>query len=148
MNKAHKKYIREQTILRDKQQLTIDNLEPIKSSLAPRLNLNIEQLVICPFCLYQAKLQKFLFSVKKGFHRSLGLCPECKQKARFETLLAIPNFSPKEFAEWIFDYGKEFWGKCIFEKFKNRLFLDKDYAKIFWEEYKRLKGDYYEEEYK
>ena len=92
------------------------------------------------------KLQRFLYSVKKGFHKSLGKCPECKQLATFETLLTIPNFSPQQFAEWIFDYGKEFWKKCIFEKFRNRLYLDKDYAKIFWERYKELKGEYYEED--
>jgi len=141
LQREHRKYIREEEILRDKQQLTIDTLKPMNNLLKPRLNLNVEQLVICPFCLYQAKLRYFLLSVKKGFHKSLGICPECEQRALFETLLTIPNFSPKQFAEWVYNYGREFWKKCIFKKFRNRLYLDKEYAQIFWFEYKRLKGE-------
>ena len=145
MSKAHQKYVREQNILTDKQQLTIDNLKPMDNYLKPRLNLNYKQTVICPFCLCKGKLGSFLYSVKHGFHRSLGKCPECKQRTRFETLLLIPNMTSKEFARFIFDYGKEFWSKCIFEQFRNRLYLNKDFAKMFLEEYKRLEGDYYED---
>lgn len=145
MSRETRKYNREQNILYDKQQLTIDNLKPIDNYLKPRLSLNCEQIVMCPFCLHKSKLLNFLFSIKKGFHKGLGKCPECKQKARFETLLTIPNFTAKEFADFIFDYGKYFWAKCRFEKFRNRLYGDKGYAKLFWEEYKRLKGEYYEE---
>jgi len=142
LSKAHRKYLREQNILYDKQQLTINTLKPIKNSLRPRLSLNIEQTVICPFCLHKGKLLKFLVSVKRGFHRRLGECPECKHKAWFETLLTIPNFTAKQFAEWVFDYGREFWSKCSFEKFRNRLYYDKDYTRIFWGRYRELKGEY------
>lgn len=142
MSREHRKYLREQNILYDKQQITIDNLEPIKNSLKPKLSLNCEQTVICPFCLHKGKLLNFLVSVKRGFHKRLGECSECKRKATFETLLTIPNFTAKQFAEWIFDYGKEFWAKCSFEKFRNRLYKNKDYAKIFWNRYHELKGEY------
>jgi len=142
MSREQRKYIREQEILRDKEQLNIDTLTPMKNFLKPRLNLNGEQNVICPFCLYRDKLIKFRFTVKSGYHRSLGKCPECKQHSQLRTLISIPNMNPKQFASWVFEYGAEYWKKCIFDTFKIRLYCDRDFCTRFWEEYKKLKGDY------
>jgi len=145
MSREQKKYKREQIILGDKQQTTIDTLKPMDNFVQPKLNLNGEQFVICPFCLFRDKLIKFRFTVKSGYHKSLGLCPYCKQKSQLRTLVNIPNMTPKQFAEWVFEYSTEYWKKCKFNIFKIRLYRDKVFCTKFWDEYKKLKGERYEE---
>ena len=99
----------------------------------------------CPFCLYQGKINKFLISTKKGFHKGLGQCPECKNKMRFRTLTA--DWTPEDFAEWCYGYSADgYWQKVPFSKFSDRLYKI-GWSKRFWERYKQLKGEGGQESY-
>jgi len=99
----------------------------------------------CPFCLYQAKIEHFLISTKKGFHKGLGQCPDCQNKMRFRTLTA--EWTPEDFAEWCYGYSADgYWQKVPFSKFSDRLYKI-GWSKRFWDKYKQLKGEDKSEDY-
>jgi hypothetical protein len=143
MSKEHRKYVREQKIISDKQQLRLDTLKFMQSPLASeQLELKLSQIVICPFCLYRSTLEKFLFSCGKGFHKGLGFCINCGQKSTFRTLLKMPTWTPQEYAKFVFGYVQNgFWDKCKYGEWSTRMNLDRDISNAFWNEYKKLKGE-------
>ena len=99
----------------------------------------ITEPVSCPFCLHIGKIGEFLISTKKGYHKSLGLCPECKNKMQLRSLTA--EWTPEQYAEWCFSYSLSgFWQKVPFKKWSDRLYkIGWSYA--FWNKYKQLKGE-------
>ncbi len=141
-----KKYNREQQALRDKQQLQIDTLKPMSNPLAEKQVDLKQQTAICPFCLFTNDLSKFLYSCGSGFHKRLGVCPECKHKSELRTLVTIPTMTPQEYAQFVFDYRLSgFWEKCNFKVWRERLDSEPEQARKFWNRYYDLRGDYTEE---
>lgn len=122
MTNEHKKYLREQKIITDKQQIRLDTLDFMKNPLATeQTELKLNQIVICPFCLYMSTLKKFVFSCGKGFHKSLGFCVDCGNKMTFRTLLKMPTWTPQEYAKFVFDYVQNgFWDKCKYNVWSTR----------------------------
>ncbi|GAG75020.1 unnamed protein product, partial [marine sediment metagenome] len=100
--------------------------------------VQFDDVVFCPFCLHKDKLTKFRKRVRKGYHKSLGKCPECKQGMQLVSLTTPMN--PTQFAEWVYDYPYNyFWRKCSFKKFNSRLH-SLGWSYQFWGMYKKLKG--------
>jgi len=126
----------------DDKQMVLSATSPKGAEKRERMKTEVELAhtgtYSCPFCLHQDKMGKFLQSTKKGFHKSLGKCPECGQVMMLKTLTT--KMSPEEFAEWCYEYsGSGYWKKVIFSKFRDRLFK-LGIAKRFWARYKVLKA--------
>jgi len=99
----------------------------------------ITEPVSCPFCLHIGKIGEFLISTKKGFHRGLGKCPECKNQMQLRSLTA--EWTPEQYAEWCYSYSLSgFWQKVPFKKWSQRL-RDIGWSYAFWAKYKQLKGE-------
>lgn len=105
-------------------------------------------IALCPFCLTSNELGKY--RLEKGFH----VCPKCSSRMILKTLLELNNL--EKFVEFVFNYRfSGFWDKiCLdieqitkdtrFNEWNSRLYslgLSFD----FWERYKALKGDNYNE---
>lgn len=152
MNK-HKRYLMQEQLKYDKQQMIFTDSHVwneksfIKENDSPlaikQLDLR-NRLVFCPFCLSKGMLHKFVIGTKKGFSKRYAICPECLQGMFLETLLNMLKWTPKEYAEFVFNYHAKFWNKCNFKIWKKRLY-DLDLSLEFWERYKALKGEYNEE---
>jgi len=130
-------------------QATLDPTSPkgCKPKQKPRTlqTYTITTPVLCPFCLHIGKINEFLISTKKGYHRNLGQCPECNNKMRLSTLTA--EWTPEQFAEFAYNYATSgYWQKVPFKKFNNRLYKI-GWAKKFWDRYKQLKGEDTQETY-
>jgi len=99
----------------------------------------VASIVACPFCLHIGKIGSFLISTKKGYHKSLGKCPECKNQMQLRSLTA--EWTPEQYAEWCYDYAKSgFWQKTPFKKWSDRLYKI-GWSYRFWQKYKQLKGE-------
>lgn len=102
-------------------------------------SLDMNQQYMCPFCLGIAKLRKYLISTSKGIHKSLVLCPECKNQCKMSTLTA--DMTPEQYADFAYGYvGFGFWQKVPFDKWKERL-RKIGWSYRFWKRYKQLKGE-------
>lgn len=102
--------------------------------------VNPTEQVMCPFCLYQDKLQSFFISTKKGISQAKAQCPECHNGMLMRTLLA--DMTPEQYAEWVWNYrSRGFWQKCKFSDWKVRL-KNIGWAKRFWDKYKEIKGGF------
>lgn len=100
---------------------------------------NPNEIVMCPFCLFKAQLNRFFVSTKKGVSQGMASCPECHNGMRMKTLLA--EMDATQYAEFVFGYRiSGFWKKCPFEAWKKRL-KDIGWSYQFWTRYKALKGD-------
>lgn len=108
-------------------------------------DMKYNDIVLCPFCLMSYELGKF--ELRKG----LRVCPCCSSKLKLSTLAEIDNFD--KFVQFVFNYRLNgFWNKiCLdvpqtnpdarFNAWNSRLkSLGLSYD--FWENYKRLKGDF------
>jgi len=143
MSREHKKYLREQKAHTDKQQTIFKNGTVILQSKSKKSSAVIvtdtTQQVMCPFCLYQNKLVKFLVSTKKGISQSRARCPECKGGMMMQTLTA--DMTPEQYAEFAYGYSKSgFWDKVPFTKWKERL-AQIGWSTQFWNKYMQLKGE-------
>uniref|UniRef100_A0A6H1ZWB5 Uncharacterized protein n=1 Tax=viral metagenome TaxID=1070528 RepID=A0A6H1ZWB5_9ZZZZ len=136
------KWKRDMKAWKDKKQTILAPSSPtgIKMKRAPRTEVTVvhTRTYSCPFCLYQAKIEKFLISTKKGFNKGLGQCPECSNQMKFNSLTA--EMTPEQFAEWCYAYSADgYWQKVPFSKFSMRL-SKLGISKRFWDRYKQLKG--------
>ena len=144
----HQKYIMREKIKYDKQQMVFTGkgleIEENDFCFAKKMIKYKESFVFCPFCLNREMIDKFLVSTKKGLSRRLGKCPECQNGLLLETLIRMLEFTPKEYAEFVYNYPRaEFWKKCKFELWKKRLTsLNMQYD--FWDRYKQLKEENYQ----
>jgi hypothetical protein len=110
--------------------------KPPRLTPAPAENSDV---ATCPFCLFQGPTAKFVVSLKHGFSKRLGQCPECKNQALWTTLHR--RWKVKEFALWVYKYSFDgYWNKCKYVRFNTRLRLIGQLDN-FWNEYRRLKGD-------
>jgi len=97
----------------------------------------------CPFCLNQGSPHLFAVSLKHGFSARIGRCPQCKNDALLTTLHR--RWKIREFAAFVYRYSfNGYWQKCKFNLLNARLKLIGQ-QDAFWEEYRRLKGDNYNE---
>ena len=105
-----------------------------------KISFNIsEGPFLCPFCLHLGKIDIFLISTAKGYHRGLGQCPECKNQFRWTTLTA--EWTPEQYAEWVYDYSQAgFWQKIPYKTWSERL-RKIGWSARFWRRYKQLKGE-------
>jgi len=100
-------------------------------------SLNVDILVMCPFCLYTAKLTAFVISTKKGFDHARGKCPECKNGMLLKSLTAV--WTPEQYAEWVAEYSRfGFWQKIPYQTWRGRLEAI-GWAMRFWVKYKEIK---------
>jgi hypothetical protein len=124
-----------------------------------------KRLVLCPFCLVQNEINKFLIMNKKEtINKLLGKCPNCKNEMQLRTLDNIVKMTMKELALWVFNYRLTgFWNKVMrgeirgselaekyFKEYCNNLYhmIDDngDNSQVFWDYYKNLKGESDKEE--
>lgn len=100
--------------------------------------VDLSQVVMCPFCLEEGQLQKFLVSTKAGVSQSTGKCPFCHNGMRMHNLLK--QWTPEEYADWVFGYRKAgFFQKIDFQAWREKL-VKKNWAGVFWPRYNALKG--------
>jgi hypothetical protein len=112
-------------------------------------NVNFDSVCLCPFCLMSYELGKF--ALRKG----LRVCPNCGSQLKLSTLSEINDLN--KFVDFVFGYRfSGFWDKiCLdvlakttetrFNEWNKRLHaLGLSY--VFWEKYKTLKGENYENE--
>jgi hypothetical protein len=108
----------------------------------PRQIVTVEvnnQIATCPFCLHQSESSRFIISLKSGFHKKLGKCPECGNLALWLTLHR--RWKVKDFALWVYHYSCEgFWQKCRWKQFNGRLRLIGQFDN-FWNAYRQFRGD-------
>jgi len=100
----------------------------------------------CPFCLGLNPLRLFLISAKKGYDRGIGKCPLCDKKMKLSTIVKMETWTPEQYAAFVYDYRSSgFWQKISFATWKKRLNM-MNWGKRFWDEYKRLKGGFLDDE--
>lgn len=138
----HRKYVRQEKIRKDKQQMKLGETGKINTStsahIEPKITVNFNEEVACPFCLYAAKLSAFLIVGKDGYQQGKAHCPECKNNMMMKSL--YNEWTAKDYADWVFNYRLSgFWSKCPFAKWKERLYK-MGWAGAFWTRYKDLKG--------
>jgi len=137
------KYKREYEIRQDKLQTKFDPTQPTGIKFKPQDIMEVTTLHTgvywCPFCLHKDKIEAYLISTKKGYHKGLGLCPECKNKMQLKTLTS--KMTPEQFAEFAYGYRADgYWQKMPFTKFNERL-KQIGWAQRFWNKYRQLKGE-------
>jgi len=131
----------------DKQQVRFGKqaevIQPKPTETTQFTSVNFNELVMCPFCLFQGKLSQFLISTKKGISQGKAQCPECHNGMLMKSLWSDMN--AKEYAKWVYGYSKSgFWKKCPFNTWKARL-KKVGWSYDFWNTYKGLKGTDYAE---
>jgi len=160
-SKEHRKYIREQRVKDDKLQSKFSNegnLDKITNiteiTIKQEDKVNIDTVVMCPFCLNKDFLSKFLMTDSKGEISTYKVkCRECNQKMLMKTIKSMINMNnPKRieaYAKWCVEYRQGFWKKVSKKIWDKRL---KRYGMVgvFWKTYKNLKAsiprDYNEED--
>lgn len=138
------RYKRDQTSKADTNQIKFDKSgwvkkpEPVSQTVFTATNAN--ELVMCPFCLYQAKLSLFFVTIQSGISQGKALCPECKTSMLMKSLWN--EWGAKEYAEWVFNYRSSgFWKKCNFQVWSKRL-KEIGWSYDFWARYKELKAQF------
>jgi len=143
----------QQKRIEDAQQMLLNpDLSIIKNnfkSAQNQSNVKFDTVCLCPFCLMSYELSRF--ALRKG----LRVCPNCGSQLKSSTLSEINNLD--KFVDFVFGYRfSGFWNKiCLdvlakttetrFNEWNKRLHsLGLSY--VFWERYKALKGDNYENE--
>jgi len=149
MVKHKSKYQREYDIRQDKQQCKLDPLSKTGIKFKPQDIIEVtvahKSIYLCPFCLHRGKIEEYLISTKKGYHKGLGKCPECNNKMQLKTLTS--NMTPEQFAEYAHGYRTSgYWSKVPFSKFNERL-KEINWAIRFWGKYRQLKGESTDESY-
>ena len=143
----HKKYIREQKSKQDALQSRLNNqgnlVKPTEKVKEEKLN--IDKIVYCPFCLYRAKLAKFLMTdVKGGISTYRAKCPECKVTMLMKTVNGMHYMTDakiEQYAQWVCDYRYGFWKKCNKKIWDKRL-KSYGWVGIFWKKYKAIKATF------
>ena len=108
---SHGKWKREDKAYWDKHQAKFTPSGSLTQKIISKAEITtITEPVSCPFCLHFGKIGEFLISTKKGYHKGLGLCPECKNQMQLRSLTA--EWTPEQYAEWCFNYRLSgFWQK-------------------------------------
>ncbi|MBU1067743.1 hypothetical protein KKE60_08145 [Patescibacteria group bacterium] len=138
-----RKYNREQKVKDDKQQTMLDPKSPSFIKSKKKVIISITETYtgayMCPFCLHSDRINAYLISTKKGYHKGLGHCPECNNQMQIKTLTS--DMTPEQFAQFAYEYSSQgYWQKVKFEQFNNRLHAI-GWSKRFWAKYRELKGD-------
>ena len=99
------------------------------------------KLLMCPYCLFQAPVSKFLIKLKSGvYSEKRGMCSDCGKVMNMRTLTM--EMTVEKFAEWVLDTMA--WERISFDKFRTRL-KEMGIAWQFWEHYKKYKKEQMEE---
>jgi hypothetical protein len=119
-------------------QKVIDEQTPITALINP------SNYWICPFCLETSN--KFIME-----NKGLIKCPNCLIAMKIKTILFVKECSNIDYARWVFEYRLSGFftklksGNNSFEKW-NKKMKELGISYEFWEEYRKLKGDYIESE--
>lgn len=109
------------------------------------VNIKFDTIVICPFCLTLKEFGKN-FSLEKGSYK----CQFCQNLLKKETIKKIINIEPEEYALWVYEYRiNGFWKKIYptFNIWNLRLSEFKgNFSKRFWDKYREIKGENFQEE--
>ena len=141
---GHRKYVRQEKAKSDLNQACFTSqgdVEKMRTVIfRENTGCDVSKIVLCPFCLQEGPLQKFLLSTKKGISASRGRCPSCQNGMMLRTL--THEWTIAEYAKWVFDYaGSGFWQKIpSFEIWKDRLQI-RGWSADFWDLYKQLKQE-------
>lgn len=140
---SHKKWRRERKAKQDKQQTRFTKtgsvMKPVQVVTVIGQTRSMTEQFACAYCLHIDKLQRFLISTRKGYHRGLAQCPECKNKMRMSTLVA--TWTPEEYAEYVIGAMLSgFFQKIPYRKWSERLYK-LGWSARFWRRYKQLKGE-------
>ena len=141
---THRKYVREVIAKADLSQacFTVQgDLEKMRAVIfRENTGCDLTKVVLCPFCLLEGPLQKFLVSTKKGISAARGRCPHCENGMMLRTL--THDWTVPEYAKWVYQYsGSGFWQKIpSFEVWKERL-RQRGWSTEFWDTYKQLKEE-------
>ena len=144
MSTAHRRYLRQEAAKASSTQAKFSRdgsvLTTAAGIFAEQTSVDVTQLVRCPFCLSQAKLQSFLISTKEGISSSKGQCSGCGRGMMLRNLVTM-KWTPEKYAEWVFGYSLNgFWQKIQFSTWKERL-AEIGWARQFWDKYKALKAE-------
>lgn len=142
----------QQKIIEDAQQCFLNPDLSIKKNnrnyATKQSNIKFDDIVLCLFCLFSYELNKF--ALRKG----LRICPNCGSQLKLYTLSEINDLD--KFVQFVFNYRfNDFWSKiCLdvksitsytrFNEWNKRLY-DLGLSREFWDKYKNLKGDNYDE---
>lgn len=142
MSREHRKYVREDSVKMDVGQTCFrpdGSLRPLPTVHVESSSIDVEKMVMCPFCLATNKIQRFLVSTKTGISSSKAECPECKNGMLMRTLLR--EWTPEAFAEWVYEYRRSgYWQKVQFEAWKKRL-EQLGWSRPFWDHYGQIKEE-------
>jgi superfamily II helicase len=141
------KWKREQLIIFDKEQTIFNSNSELMQNdyqFAEKIiKLEMNKIVLCPFCLGKDKLYKFLIKKQDRIDNYKAICPFCKTSLLVNTLLTVIKMQISEFAEWVYKYNfgqNSFFRKIKFEEWSKRL-SELRVANEFWLEYHKLKGE-------
>ena len=94
----------------------------------------------CPWCLTEHYLNQYQRHLKNGKTAKKGDCPKCGHTMLIDTLRRIYQYTPEEFAEWVYERGHYgFWHEIKFSEWKQRL-NEIGIARTFWDRYRELKS--------
>jgi len=146
---SHRKYKREQKAQDDRLQTVLTpegrRVKEARPTHVDFVYKDLDMICMCPFCLYEAPMQKYIIATKQGYHRGLGKCPECGNMMRFESLTA--EWTPEQYAEWVYPYATSgFWQKIPYKTWQERM-RKIGWSWRFWARYKQLKGEGAEDTY-
>jgi transcription elongation factor Elf1 len=145
----HKKYLREQKALSDRKQSKFDksgNTKSIKDLPIREDIRDVDATIYCPFCLYKAKLKKFLtLDVDGKISNYKVQCPECDVTFLMQTAKGMRHVFTSnkidQYAKWCAENARGrngFWAKASKDKLDKRL-RQLHMSTKFWESYKKWK---------
>lgn len=105
--------------------------------------------VDCPFCLLRGQLNTFATFTQgtkkhpKKLSQTMMVCPECRQKMRWKTLIRCTTQTVEEFAFWFWENAflyrgmERTSGDSFFARVKRWRWEDRQ---IFWDVYRQFKS--------
>ena len=94
----------------------------------------------CPWCLTPNYISRYFKHLKNGKIAKKGQCPACGHMMLIDTIRRVGNYTPEEFAEWVYERGHYgFWHEIKFNEWKQGL-TKLGIAQRFWDRYRIVKG--------
>jgi len=141
----NRKLLRQEKVLYDLKQTRLtengikkNDFKYVKLDIAEELK---GKTILCPFCLHYNKFFDYWNNRKD---KRLMKCPKCQNLMQIETLQKMTVFTVQQFTKFVYDYRlSRFFDKIDFKNWNNRLYK-LNISQEFWDEYKKLRGDYEE----
>ena len=125
-------------IIEPKRSITPENAKNYVASLEELKDASTQRAV-CPFCIYESTLDKFIQFTSDNRIAKLFKCPVCGQEMRYQTLY-VYDLGAEAYSEWV-------WTQIYMEKDRDRFEFDaikrimrqNGCATVFWDMQKRVK---------